>query len=249
MNSIKVATYNIHKGMSPLNRYVRVEDMAVALKSLAADILFLQEVQGKNLDRALKHASWPPLAQHHYFAQQLDHKAAYGLNAAYTRGHHGNALLSRFTIDTWCNRNISVNRFERRGLLHCVLTPEGWTKPIVALCAHFNLLAHDRRKQYRDLIRYINQNIPSEMPLILAGDFNDWREEANQHLMTELGLHEVFETLYGQHARSFPARLPVLPLDRIYVRGLRPLEANVMQGKPWSRLSDHLPLCARLVLL
>ncbi len=44
---ITIATYNIHKGMSPLNRKVQISDMAQALESLKPDILFLQEVQGK----------------------------------------------------------------------------------------------------------------------------------------------------------------------------------------------------------
>ncbi|WP_039756007.1 endonuclease/exonuclease/phosphatase family protein [Chromobacterium haemolyticum] len=247
MKSITVVTYNIHKGMSPLNRHVRLGDMASALESIDADVLFLQEVQGKNIERALQHASWPKLPQHHFLARRLDHKAAYGLNAAYEHGHHGNALLTRFPINTWCNRDISVNRFESRGLLHCQLTPAGWKRPVVTLCGHFNLLARDRRKQFLDLARYVRENVPEDAPLILAGDFNDWREEATDHLMDSLGLVEVFDQLFGRHARSFPARMPMLPLDRIYVRGLKPLGAEVLKGAPWSRLSDHLPLSASLV--
>ncbi|WP_338059431.1 hypothetical protein [Aquitalea magnusonii] len=52
MNPLKVTTYNIHKGMSPLNRHLRVEEIAQALETLSPDLLFLQEVQGKNLLRA-----------------------------------------------------------------------------------------------------------------------------------------------------------------------------------------------------
>lgn len=243
---LKIATYNIHKGMSPLNRHVRVDDIALALEALAPDLLFLQEVQGRNRRRALRHEAWPAVPQHTYLARKLEHKVAYGLNAAYDYGHHGNALLSRYPIQEWCNRDISVNRFESRGVLHGVLMPQGWPKPVVALCAHLNLLAHDRRKQYAALVRYIRDNIPPDLPLILAGDFNDWRGEASLHLLREAGLHEVFHGLFGQHALSFPARLPILPLDRIYVRGLKVVDAKVLRGLPWSRLSDHLPLTAVL---
>jgi endonuclease/exonuclease/phosphatase family metal-dependent hydrolase len=40
--------------------------------------------------------------------------------------------------------------------------------------------------------------------------------------------------------------LPVLPLDRIYVRGATTHEPRVLAGRPWSHLSDHAPLLARI---
>jgi endonuclease/exonuclease/phosphatase family metal-dependent hydrolase len=40
--------------------------------------------------------------------------------------------------------------------------------------------------------------------------------------------------------------LPVLRLDRIYVRGFSVVEASVHVGAPWSLLSDHLALGALL---
>ncbi|MBA8737512.1 endonuclease/exonuclease/phosphatase family protein [Chromobacterium violaceum] len=246
MKSITICTYNIHKGMSPLNRHVKVGGMAEALAELAPDMLFLQEVQGKNLERALRHQIWPVQPQHHYLAGRLAHRAVYGLNASYGHGHHGNALLTRFPVNDWCNRDISVNRFESRGVLQCLLQPDGWPQPVVALCGHFNLLAFDRRKQYRGLADYVRQAIADHLPLILAGDFNDWRGEASALLRQELGLEEAFLTLHGRHAQSFPARMPMLALDRIYVRGLKVESARVLSGRPWSGLSDHLPLCAEI---
>lgn len=248
MDSLHVATYNIHKGMSPLNRHLRVEDMACALGEMAPDLLFLQEVQGHNLRRAARHTNWPESAQHDYLASRLGCNAAYGLNAAYQHGHHGNALLSRHPIVATSNLDISVNRFESRGVLHCEIHPDGWPRPVVALCIHLNLLAHDRRKQYAALARYLRNHVSEDAPLILAGDFNDWRGEATLSFMDHLGLSEVFRTLYGQHALSFPARMPVLPLDRIYTRGLMPVEARIHRGMPWASLSDHLPLSAQLML-
>lgn len=60
----------------------------------------------------------------------------------------------------------------------------------------------------------------------------------------DLGLQEIFHHLHGHYARSFPARFPLLSLDRIYVRGLVPHHAEVLRGAPWGALSDHLPLAA-----
>jgi endonuclease/exonuclease/phosphatase family metal-dependent hydrolase len=247
MEPLRVITFNMHKGMSPLNRRVRLEDIARALDAQAPDLIFLQEVQGKNQRRALHHADWSIVPQHHFLARRLCLRAAYGLNATYKHGHHGNAMLTRFPIESWCNLDISVNDFESRGVLHCQLQPSGWPVPLAALCAHLNLLGHDRRKQYHALAQYIRRNIPSEQPLILAGDFNDWRGQASHCLLDEAGLVEVHQLLFGSLARSFPARLPVLALDRIYVRGLRPLHAEVLDNMPWPHLSDHLPLAASLL--
>ncbi|UTH73291.1 endonuclease/exonuclease/phosphatase family protein [Chromobacterium sp. IIBBL 290-4] len=229
-----------------MNRHLRLNDMGEALAELSPDMVFLQEVQGRNLERALRHRHWPAQAQHRVLADRLAHHAVYGLNASYDHGHHGNALLTRFKVKEWCNRNISVNRFESRGVLQCQLQPDGWQQPVVALCGHFNLLAFDRRKQYRGLADYVQAAISEHAPLILAGDFNDWRGEASALLERELGLQEVFLQLHGSHAASFPARLPMLTLDRIYIRGLKVEKAEILRGKPWSMLSDHLPLRAEL---
>jgi endonuclease/exonuclease/phosphatase family metal-dependent hydrolase len=56
----------------------------------------------------------------------------------------------------------------------------------------------------------------------------------------------VFEQALGRHARSYPARLPMLALDRIYVRDLKVGGAQRLAGSPWSTLSDHAALAAQL---
>lgn len=96
LKPLRIASYNIHKGMSPLNRRLQLPNMAESLQQLNADVLFLQEVQGRHGQRALRFADWPHEPQHHYLARRLQHRVAYGLNAHYAHGHHGNAILSRF---------------------------------------------------------------------------------------------------------------------------------------------------------
>ena len=87
----------------------------------------------------------------------------------------------------------------------------------------------------------VEAEIPDDAPLIVAGDFNDWRRRADP-ILARCGLSEVFIAASGQHARTFPARWPLLTLDRIYVRNLRIARARVLSGRPWSHLSDHTPL-------
>ncbi len=242
---LKIATFNMHKGLSPLNRRHHLDAMSEGLRHLSVDLLFLQEVQGRHALHAGRFEDWPSEAQHRYLGRQLQKSAVYGLNATYEHGHHGNAILSRYPIRQWCNLDISVNRFEQRGVLHSEIHPPRWAHPVTALCVHLNLLARDRRKQFQALGDYIARAVPAQNHLILAGDFNDWRGEACSHLK-EIGLDEVFTRVHGRTARSFPARLPLLTLDRIYTRGLVAESAEIHRGMPWPRLSDHLPLSASL---
>ena len=88
--------------------------------------------------------------------------------------------------------------------------------------------------------------VPDDAPLIIAGDFNDWRQRSGDYLAAELGLQEVFETAHGRFAKSFPAAMPLFSLDRIYVRGFAVTEAHVLHGPLWRKLSDHAALTARL---
>ncbi|MFZ2389941.1 MAG: endonuclease/exonuclease/phosphatase family protein, partial [Polaromonas sp.] len=85
-------------------------------------------------------------------------------------------------------------------------------------------------------------------PVIVAGDFNDWRRRAHAVLAQGANLHEVFVQAYGKAARTFPARLPVLALDRIYVRNAIGHAPLVLPIRPWSHLSDHAPLAATIEL-
>lgn len=250
MKSITITSYNIHKGMSPLNRQVVTQKIGQALKQVNPDILCLQEVQGQHLKRVVKYNEYPDQSQHEWFGEFLDCQHSYGKNSEYDNGHHGNAVLSRHPLDPKHNVNITVNKLEKRGVLHCEVLPEGWEQPVVVLCAHLNLLENDRQKQYNAIADYVNNSslIKEDVPLILAGDFNDWKKNSCQKLAEELNMSEVFMDRHNKLLPTYPARLPVLSLDRIYVRNLKVKRAWVHKGKPWSELSDHLPISAELSL-
>jgi len=64
-----------------------------------------------------------------------------------------------------------------------------------------------------------------------------------------LGVKEVFKNMRGAYARTFPAWLPVLSMDRIYYRGLNVVDCSHLQGQPWRRMSDHTPLLAEFKLI
>ena len=174
---------------------------------------------------------------------------AYGRNAVYDSGHHGNAVLSRFPIVHWDNEDISEHRFESRGMLHCEVQVPGWAEKLHCVCVHLGLMAHHRSRQMRALALRIERLVPADAPLIVAGDFNDWARHATDELARPLGMREVFEQTHGQPARSFPAALPVFQLDRIYVRGFSVKQARVHHGSVWARVSDHAALTSTIVRL
>ncbi|MCB1740142.1 MAG: endonuclease/exonuclease/phosphatase family protein [Gammaproteobacteria bacterium] len=245
---IKVVTYNIHKGFSVGNRRFVLHGIREALNKSAADLLFLQETQGEHSRRAHRHVDWPRQSQYEFIADQNWPHHAYGRNAIYDAGHHGNAILSRFPFIEWENINVSTMARASRSVLHGVVRLSAATRPLHVVCIHFGLFASERRRQVDVLCDRIDAHVPAHEPLIVAGDFNDWTGQANLELASRLGLTDVFDHLHGRNALSFPALWPVLPMDRIYFRALQPLQATQLHGAAWRRLSDHVPLMATFEL-
>ena len=173
---------------------------------------------------------------------------AYGRNSVYPKGHHGNAVMSKFPIIRYQNRDVSIAGPEKRGLLHCVLRVPGQPIDVHVICVHLGLAESHRRQQLDLLCSMVRGEVPDDAPLIVAGDFNDWRRRAHELLAREVGLREVFVTAYGESAKTFPARFPMLSLDRIYVRNASVHLPVVLPRKPWSHLSDHAPLVAEIHL-
>ncbi len=249
MTTLNVVTYNIHKGFSHFNRRVVLHELRERLRELNSDIVFLQEVQGERRSIARRHTDYPRQPQHEFLAHEIWPHSAYGMNAVYEGGHHGNAILSRYPILRWDNQDISAHGFESRGALHCeVALPHRQDVTLHCLCVHLGLFKRGRGQQFHALVDRVQELIPAQAPLIIAGDFNDWHNHANRELALALGLEEVFETSAGRLARSYPAGLPLLRLDRIYVRGLTIQHGEVHARRPWDKISDHAALSATLML-
>ncbi|MEW6689553.1 MAG: endonuclease/exonuclease/phosphatase family protein [Pseudomonadota bacterium] len=242
---LRVVTLNIHKGLSQFNRRVVIHELREGLRMLSPDLVFLQEVQGLNERHALRYAAWPGEPQHAFLAGR-DWQHVYGLNRVHQHGHYGNALLSRFPILSSENADVSDHRFERRGLLHTVVHVPGWKRNLHCLCVHLSLHERGRRRQLDAIAARLEQFADKRLPIIVAGDFNDWRQRATRVLEKTLGMTEVSAAAGGRHLRTFPSLLPLLRLDRIYVRGFRVLGSRVHRGAPWSLLSDHLAVSAEL---
>ena len=248
---LRVATYNIHKGVRGVGPRKRLEihNLALGIEALDTDLVFLQEVRAVNRAEARKFPDtvigWPRMPQADYLAPE-GYEVAYRTNAKTTHGEHGNALLSRWPLGDIGHHDVSDHRFEQRGLLH---VPVNWNGTMLhAIVAHFGLMHASRVRQAERLARFIEAEVPKKEPLIVAGDFNDWGLKLDAP-MREFGLRRAGKP-GDPPARfnTFPSRLPVFSMDRIYLRGLKCLSTHVPRGAAWARMSDHLPLVAELTL-
>jgi len=256
----RAATYNICKGETGIAGRSRVHDIRLALHLIDADVVFLQEVQDRNDRHARSQPERPAATQLDFLATSGYSHLAYGVNAIYPHGHHGNAILSRYPIKTYSNHDISDHALEKRGMLHAVIEPPVGA-PIHLICVHFGLVKMSRVRQAAFVADFVDQEIPARLPLIVAGDFNDWQRRVDSILRRRLQVMEVSDAGKPSWldpwlpwrrrrlpARTFPSVAPWLMLDRIYVRGLDVHAVRVPRGRSWARRSDHVPLIADLEL-
>lgn len=233
---LKVLTYNIHKGFNWRNSELTLKKIKAALKSTDADIVFLQEIVGENKIFSKKYTEWVD-AQHEFLADSIWDDHAYAKNAVYDHRHHGNAILSRYPIKSWDQFDISTNKYEQRGILACdIETPNGI---LHTFCVHLDLFHKGRTIQYKKINEFISDRCKKGDPKILAGDFNDWNRAASTFLKD---FDEASKFLHGKYQKTFPARYPLLPLDRIYVKNIHPTEVRTLTGSKWNKLSDHAPI-------
>src|SRR5690606_7075489 len=139
MFTINLLTLNLHKGFSLSGRRFVLPELREAVRRADADLVFLQEVLGVPRERSRRQPDWPEVPQYEYLADTIWTQYAYGRNAAYPHGHHGNALLSRYPIVRRRNRDVSVRGGEKRGLLHCVIEMPGRAERLHAVCVHLGL--------------------------------------------------------------------------------------------------------------
>jgi endonuclease/exonuclease/phosphatase family metal-dependent hydrolase len=237
-NTLRIATYNIHKGVQGLGpaRRLEIHNLGHAVEQLDADVVCLQEVRKLHRREAQHFARWPELPQADFLAPE-GYVAVYRTNAVTRHGEHGNALLSRWPVVAHQHEDISDHRFEQRGLLHVELLIEERT--VHVLVVHLGLIRGSRVRQLGQLVEFIAREIPRDVPLVVAGDFNDG-DAVVSRLLAPAGLRAY---TVGRHP-TFPSRLPLVQLDHVLARGMRPVGVTVPHGRNWWRMSDHLPLIA-----
>jgi endonuclease/exonuclease/phosphatase family metal-dependent hydrolase len=135
------------------------------------------------------------------------------------------------------HEDMSDHRLEQRGLLHVQVQMQQHSVHVIVV--HLGLIPASRTRQVMQLLAFITREIPADAPLVVAGDFNDWGSRVGK-MMQDAGLSEWFQP----RAWTYPSRLPLVQLDHVYARGLRPTGVMVPHGRIWRQMSDHLPLVA-----
>jgi endonuclease/exonuclease/phosphatase family metal-dependent hydrolase len=221
MTPLRIATYNIHKGVQGLgpNRRLEIHNLGHAVEQFNADIVCLQEVRKMHRREASYFTHWPEQAQADFLAPE-GYNVVYRTNAITRHGEHGNAILSCWPVLAHTHEDMSDHRFEQRGLLHAEVAVDGVSVHVVVV--HLGLIRASRVRQLAQLAQFIAREIPAQAPLLVAGDFNDWGALVSRPLAT-VGL-------------------------RSCSRGLVPVSQQVPKGRIWWRMSDHLPLLAEFEL-
>lgn len=170
VNTLRLLSYNIHKGFSGGNRRYLLDEIRHAIRTVDADTVFLQEVVGEHKKHGRRYHQRADAAQFEFLADDIWHHFAYGKNAIYSHGHHGNAILSKRPFSDWHNYSLSCHWFSQRGMLHGRIGNN-----IHLFCLHMGLFQSERRWQLAHAIAIIKSIISADSPVIIAGDFNDWK--------------------------------------------------------------------------
>lgn len=231
----RVVTYNIHKGIGGRDRRYRPERIIETLAHLEPSVVFLQEVDED-----------VPRSKHHFqvkmLAEELDlPHMAFQRNVHLKQGCYGNAILSRFPLSDVesCNLTIPLKKRRQALLARCRLKVGQHTRSLLLANMHLGLAGPERTVQLRKLLRHhLLENAHSETPILLGGDFNDVWGRLGRKVLEPAG----YQNAGGMH-RTFPALLPMRPLDRIYYRGpLQVYHAFASRTALARVASDHLPL-------
>jgi endonuclease/exonuclease/phosphatase family metal-dependent hydrolase len=238
--TLRVATWNIHKGVRGLgpNRRLEIHDMVHAVEQFDADIICLQEVRRVNHKEAGYFTRWPQLPQADYLAPE-GYEAVYRTNAHTRHGEHGNALLSRWPVINHQHEDMSDHRFEQRGLLHSEVLVHG--APVHVIVVHLGLIAASRTRQLVQLAKFMEREIPRSATLVVAGDFNSPLAPV-KWAQTAMKSRANAKPHTPERTPTFPSRLPLVQLDHVFARHAKPTASHVPRGAIWARMSDHLPL-------
>ncbi|WP_424134639.1 endonuclease/exonuclease/phosphatase family protein [Roseomonas chloroacetimidivorans] len=231
--ALTVASYNVHKCVGTDKRFDPAR-VAEVIAELDADILALQEA-----DRRFgRRVGLLDMAE-------IERRTGLRLVPLSTtpggHGWHGNALLLREGQVTRLHR-MALPGGEPRGAV--MVEMELQAGPLRVIAAHFGLLRRHRAQQVAAILSALAQH--DDMPTIMLGDLNEWRPGRRSSLRALAG---PFGHAHPGPA-TFPSRLPILPLDRIFGRPHGLVRALQAHDTPLSRIaSDHLPLKGRLDLV
>ena len=228
-NQLKVMSFNIHHGRSKFGVY-NLNDVAKTIRDHNVDIVGLQEVD-KNVYRSRFEDQVKKLAE------ELDMHYAYAPNIQIFGAEYGNAILSKYPIESFENVNLPGNRREKRGLLIGKIRIK--EEEVSFLVTHLGLNKEERKKQMEAIdqfVRFLGKRV------VLVGDFNTTDKNIDFYNFKKylIDTAEVFENQY-QHTYDgivFKSRI-----DYIFTtQDFKTMYYEVLD----TDISDHFPVIAQL---
>ncbi len=232
---LRLVTYNIHKGIGGVDRLYRLHRVIEAIQHCAPDVVLMQEVDD-NVPRSHHHRQVDVLGD----ALDLPHRA-YQANVRLKKGHYGNAILSRFPLVDVQNLELTIPLKKRRRALvaHCRVKSDQHTRTLLLFNVHLGLAGFERTIQLRRVLTSeVLTHTRQDTGVIVAGDYNDVWGSLGRRVLEPAGFKAACF-----RRRTFPAVLPMRPLDRVYYRGVLEADHSFASRTEMARqASDHLPL-------
>jgi endonuclease/exonuclease/phosphatase family metal-dependent hydrolase len=230
---VRLLSYNIHKGIGGRDRRYRLERVIEVVAAEQPDFVCLQEV-----DRNVRRSRFDNQADRFADGLGLTHRM-YQLNVHVQGGGYGNLLLSRWPLTTHHQVQLTRQARKPRGAQMAVSeTPSG---RIHIVNWHLGLAERERHWQTRRLLEHHLFREGRELPQLVVGDTNDWRNTLASGPFAVHGFHHL--TAPVSRFRSFPAYLPLGSLDKAFWKGeFTHLTAHVAKRRLARDASDHLPL-------
>ena len=223
---LTVATYNIHGAVGTDGRFAPGR-IARVLQEIKADVVALQEVP-------LGGSAQPDVLA--LLKEETGFFAVEGPTMQSEERRYGNAVLSRYPILAKESIDLSFGSREPRGALDADIDCHGHMLRVIA--THLGLKPAERRAQIKRLLQAFDTD---QAPVILMGDVNEWFMWGR----TLRWLVSHFEA--APAPRTFPSRLPLFALDRIWISPRqRLLQVHVHRTALARVASDHLPLVAHI---
>lgn len=230
---MRLLSYNIHKGIGGHDRRYSLKRIIDVVEHENPDLMLMQEVTHL-FTRCGGDDQTSLLCEHFRAADSM-----YQQNVRLKTGGYGNLLVSRWPIVEKHQISLQLGRKKNRGAQIAVVdTPEG---QVAVVNLHLGLAEKERHWQIGHLLGHHLFRALAELPMLIAGDFNDWRNTLSAAALAPQGYTHV--TGPPSRFRSFPAYFPLGSLDKAFFRGAVAIREARIVTRPSARwASDHRPL-------
>lgn len=224
---IKVMTYNIHRGIGKDGR-LDLSRICETIAGSGADIVALQEVERYSVRTGFQD-------QIAYLADKLSMHYVYGKSLNILNGQYGNAILSKYPIESSGLERLPSKK-ESRTLLRADLKINGGS--LAVYTTHLGLDKEERREQFERIAELARDTAG---PHVVTGDFNctsDALSSLDQYM--DSGASLQFRDQNTFESDGLGSRIDYILLSD----GLETMDYTVLQ----SGASDHYPVLSTIEL-